>query len=328
MAGLPRTETGFGIDVRTDGLTTPAFWLALPLSQNRVWMGFSTRLVASYLRDFPPVISPSLDLPQDLDYQAGTSLGLAWRISGPLSMGAALQIHLADGTNTVAASSPGLAIGLTLARTPGLPLSVSLAFLNIVPTLEPGRGSADLPWIWQVSAAWRLISWPDSLDLGLEWSGGEDRDGQLAAAVEYSIESRWFFRTGFAPGDSLPDWASGFATFLRISVWLLISHGNIILTTEMFSGLNNLRFLSVLFWGTVRSPVCTRGLRYSGSTYAASLYWPGQIQRVRCTPETQLPFKLRSRSRRASFLAIVSRLSWSFFPLQSPSSTLTRPREK
>ena len=211
IAGLPRTETGFGIDVRTDGLTTPAFWLALPLSQNRVWMGFSTRLVASYLRDFPPVISPSLDLPQDLDYQAGTSLGLAWRISGPLSMGAALQIHLADGTNTVAASSPGLAIGLTLARTPGLPLSVSLAFLNIVPTLEPGRGSPDLPWIWQVSAAWRLIeSWPDSLDLGLEWSGGEDRDGQIAAAVEYSIESRWFFRTGFAPGDSLPRLGVGF----------------------------------------------------------------------------------------------------------------------
>lgn len=211
IAGIPRTETGFGIDIRTDGLTTPAFWLGLPVAQDSLWLGLSFRQLAPHARSFAPTISPHLSLPPDLDYQASATLGLAWRISGPLSMGAALLAHVSDGTNSTASTSPGLALGCMLSRTPSLPLSLAIAFLNIVPTLEPGRVSASLPWIWRASAAWRCIeSWPHSLDLGFEWSGGEDRPGRIAAALEYSIESRWFFRTGLAAGDTVPRLGLGF----------------------------------------------------------------------------------------------------------------------
>lgn len=208
---IPRLEAGFGIDIRTDGLTTAAFWSGLPLVRDALWLGLSFRQVSPHSQNFATTISPRLDLPPDLNYQASLSLGLAWRILGPLSMGASVLVHVSDGTNTLANTSPGLALGCVLSRTPAFPVSAAIAFVNIVPTLEPGRVSASLPWIWRASIAWRCLdAWPHSLDLGCEWSGGEDRPGQIAAGVEYGLKSRWFLRTGLAAGDSLPRLGVGF----------------------------------------------------------------------------------------------------------------------
>lgn len=211
VAGLARFETGFGIDIRTDGLITPSLWLGLPLVRDTIWIGVSTRILTASSSDHAHSIAPDLALPPDLSLQTSTSLGLAWRIAGSLAMGAAFQVQLADGTNSRMALAPAMALGLALSRAPGLPLAASIAFLNIVPTIEPDRGSAELPWIWRASAAWRFIdTWAHALDLGFEWSGGEDRAGQVALGLEYVIESRWALRTGLAAGDAAPRFGLGY----------------------------------------------------------------------------------------------------------------------